>query len=401
MSMKTIIKKAAVALTVICASVAIIGGGQASAAQIPYVPGQPLPSLKTPVFNTYTDVPFGVGNEADFVRVRPSTGSVTDNGTTGQRNSLYVDTLNAACNVGDMYDVRTYIHNGADPDFNNNGSGTAVAHNTTVAMSAPLSQNGTNFTFSSTISASNAASVSDTGRLNCGGKNVRLQLVPQSVKVYSKTLGWRGVSDSAVNGSTKVGTHTFGSGDVWGCWDERVLVAYTVKVVEVPQVPQASCDLLTVTALGDRKYKFDVKYTATNGATFKSVSYTIKDSDGNSKTISEDEYTFDKEGTFQVIATVTFMINGKEVAKTSDTCAKEITVTPENCPVPGKQHLPKGHPECEYCPTNKNLPADDDRCVETPAKLPETGAAGIVGLFTAVSAAGTGAYRFVARRRLV
>ncbi|TXG76729.1 hypothetical protein E6P97_02960 [Patescibacteria group bacterium] len=395
MSMKTIIKKAAVALAVVCASVAIIGGGQASAAQIPYNPGG-MGTSTTPVFNTFTGVPLGVGNEADFVKLRASNGDPKVTPSV----SPFSDPLTDDCKVGDMYDIRTYIHNGASPDYNHNGSGPAVAHNTTVAMTAPLGTSAKGFAFQSTISASNAASVVDVARLNCGS-NVQLQLVPQSVHVYSKNTGWNVAADSSVNGTLKIGSEVFGSGDVFACWDGRVLVIYTVKVVEVPQVPQASCDLLTVTALGDRKYKFDVKYTAKNGATFKSVSYTIKDSDGNSKAISENEYTFDKEGTFQVIATVTFMINGKEVAKTGDNCAKEVTVTPENCPVPGKQHLPKGHPECEYCPTNKDLPADDDRCVETPAKLPETGAAGLVGLFTAVSAAGTGAYRFVTRRRLV
>lgn len=381
MNIRSFIKRAVPVAVVASVAMVMTVATQVNAAQIPYVPGQPLPSIETPVFNTYTDVPFGVGNEADFVRVRPSTGDVTNNGSTGQRNSLYVDSLNAACNVGDMYDVRTYIHNGADADFNNNGAGSAVAHNTTVTMRAPLNETGKNFTFSSTISASNAASVSDTGRLNCSGQNVRLQLVPQSVKVYSKALGWKTASDSAVNGSLKVGTHQFGSGDVWGCWDERVLVAYVVKVVEVPQVPMASCDLLTVTALGDRRYKFDVKYTARNGAEFKGVSFNY----GDGNTGAEDEHTYDRDGTFTVVATVTFMINGAEVTKTSDACAKPVTVTPENCPIPGKEHLPKDSPECVE--------------TTTPPALPVTGPASLAGLFAAVSAAGAGAYRFVLRRR--
>lgn len=392
-SFTSLIAKSLIVLTVAGLSFASLGA-KAAAQQVVYVPGEPLPSFEQPVFNTYTNVPFSVGNEADFVRVRPSTGSVTDNGTTGQRNSLYVDTLSAACNVGDMYDVRTYIHNGADPDFNNNGSGTAVAHNTTVNMTAPLNQTGKNFTFTTTISASNAATVSDTGTLKCAS-NVRLQLVPTSVKVYSKALGWQSISDNAVNGSTKVGTHSLNSGDVWGCWDERVLVAYVVKVVEVPQVPQASCDLLTVTALGERKYKFDVKYTAKNGATFKEVRFDY--GDGNTGT--DAHHTYDKDGTYTVVATVAFMINGQMVTKTSDTCAKNLTVsTTEYCPVPGKGDLPKNSPECAYCPSNHDLAADDERCV-TPTSLPNTGAGSVIGLFAAVSAAGAAAYRFVLRRR--
>lgn len=368
----------AIAVLAIAALVGF-GGGSAAAAQIPYVPGQPLPSIKTPVFNTYTNIPAGVGNEADFVRLRPSTGNGRDNGSDGARNALYTDPLNAACNVGDMYDVRTYVHNGADADLNNNGTGPAIAHNTTVAMSAPLNKAGKSFTFNSTISASNAPSVSDSGTLNCGS-NVQLQLVPKSVYVYTKALGWNAISDSAVNGSTKIGSMNLGSGDVWGCWDERIVVVYTVKVVEVPQVPLYTCDLLSVTKIDARKYKFDVTYTAKNGATFKSVSYDY----GDGQTGSDNTHTYDKDGTFKVIATVSFLVNGEVVTSSGDACAKPVTVAPENCDIPGKENYPKNAPECQ----------------ETPVALPNTGAGGMVGIFAAVSAAGAFAYRYVAARRL-
>ncbi len=394
-SFKSLITRMAAGALLTVAVVAGVSGASVSAAQIPYVPGQPLNSPTNPAFNIYTNIPYGVGNEADFVRLRPSTGTVNDNGPNGERNQLYVDTLNDDCKIGDIYDVRTYVHNGAAETGNQNGTGPAIAHNTTVAMSAPLNQTNKNFTFSSTISASNAASVTDTGKLNCSGANARLQLVPQSVKVYSKALGWQSINDSAVNGSTKIGTHAIGSGDVWGCWDERVLVAYVVKVVEVPQEPVYTCDLLTVTKLADRKYKFDVKYTARNGATFKEVRFDY----GDGQTGTSTEHTFEKDGTYNVVATVAFMVNGQERTATGDACAKQVTVTPKNCPVPGKEHLPEGHPECKYCPTNPELPADDPRCNETPTVLPETGAAGLAGMFAAVSAAGAGAHQFVTRRR--
>ncbi len=58
----------------------------------------------------------------------------------------------------------------------------------------------------------------------------------------------------------------------------------------------------------------------------------------------------------------------------------------ENCPIPGKEHLPKDSPDCkenppveEKCPVpgKEHLPADSEDCEEdeapTPTELPETG----------------------------
>lgn len=373
MSIQSFIKRALPAAVLATIAIALIGSARVSAAQIPYNPGGTGTST-TPAFNVFTGVPNGVGNEADFVKLRTSTGDPKVVPTANP----FIDPVNDDCKVGDMYDIRTYVHNGADPRYNNNGSGTAVARNTHVSMSAPVNQTGKNFTFRSVISASNANSVVDTGTLNCGS-DVRLELVPQSVHVYSKNTGWNKVADGSVNGTLKIGSEVLGSGDVFACWDGRVLVVYVVKVVEVPQEPVYTCDLLTVTKIADRKYKFDVKYTARNGATFKEVRFDY----GDGQTGTDAEHTFAKDGTYNVVATAVFMVNGQERTATSDACAKQVTVTPKNCPVPGKEHLPE----------------DSSECVETPTVLPETGAAGLAGIFATVSAAGAGAHQFVTRRR--
>jgi hypothetical protein len=206
--------------------------GTASAAQIPYVPGEPLPAPTTPAFNIYTNVPAGVGNEADFVKLRKSNGDPTVPAAT----SNFIDPVNADCKVGDQFDIRTYVHNGANEDFNNNGSGTAVAHNVKVAMNAPLNTTSKTFSFTSSISASNAATVNDSGKLNCAD-NVQLELVPKTVRVYSQHYGWKNGPDSAVNGNLKIGSRELGSGDVWGCWPDRVVLVYVVKVKEAPKPP--------------------------------------------------------------------------------------------------------------------------------------------------------------------
>jgi hypothetical protein len=88
-----------------------------------------------------------------------------------------------------------------------------VAHGVKLAMSAPLGQSGTSFKFASTISASNAASVSDDATLLCDN-NVELKLIPQTVKIYSKVLGYNTLPNSAVNGTTSIGSNVLGSGDV-------------------------------------------------------------------------------------------------------------------------------------------------------------------------------------------
>ena len=392
MKLPNIIKRVLVAAAAVGVTALVVGGGTAQAAQIPWVPGQPLPTTSTPAFNVFTNIPYGVGNEADFVRIRPSTGDGTNNGPNGERNALFVDPMNAACNVGDMYDIRTYIHNGADDDYNDNGNGTAVAHGAKLAMTAPLNTTSNKFSFKSTISANQVATVVDTGTLNCAS-NVQLQLVPQTVKVFTRTLGWQSASDSSVNGTMNIGSRVAGSGDVWGCWDERITVVYVVKVVAVPQTPAYTCDLLSVTKIDNRKYKFDVKYTAKNGATFKGVSFDY----GDGKTGTDDTHTYDKDGTYNVVASVTFTVNGQDKTVTGDACAKPVTVTKENCEVPGKENYPKGAPECKVCDVNPELPYDSPDCVH---ELPNTGAGSIAGIFAAVTVAGAFAHRFMMRRRL-
>lgn len=330
----------------------------------------------TPIFNAFTNVQ-GSGNEKDFVRLRKSSGDPK----AGVVSNPFIDPVNATCNVGDQFDVRTYVHNGAHPEGNQSGNGNAIAHDTTVKMTAPLGTNGNKFVFGGTISASNAATVVDNGTLNCAS-NVRLELVPSKVFVYSlATQQWVSAPDSAVNGSLKVGSRVAGSGDVWACWDERVLVVYVVKVVAIPQVPEYKCDLLTVTKLGganSRRYKFDVSYTAKNGATFKDVTYDF--GDGTSATVgASTEHEYAKAGKFMAKATVNFMVNGVAKSHTSNDCAKEVTVTEENCPVPGKGHLPK----------------DSPLCVETPSELPNTGAGDLIGIIVSTI---VGGYIFATRR---
>jgi LPXTG-motif cell wall-anchored protein len=368
----TILKRSLLSIAIVPALL-FAGGGKALAAQIPYVPGQPLPTTSTPAFNVFSNIPYGVGDESDFVRIRPSDGTSNDSGTNGIRNTLYTDTITAACNVGEMYDVRTYVHNGADPTFNNaDGSGTAVAHGVQVAMTANIGTDGTTFPFTSTITANNATSVTDKATLNCNS-SVRLEVVPSSIKAYSKTLGWQDVTIDAVNGKIKIGSRDMNSGDVWGCWDERVQIVYTVKVVAVPTPPTPiySCDLLTNTGkISDNKYGFKVDVTAKNGAVLKDITYAYSDKTTNNDSLTT-THTFTDAATSKrtVTATANFTVTGMTGTQsvTSAKCATEITAT---------------------------------TVTPTPTVLPNTGAGNTIAIFLGTSFIGAFLYRMRALRSL-
>ncbi|MDQ5912609.1 MAG: hypothetical protein QG659_31 [Patescibacteria group bacterium] len=362
----------------------LVGVNQVQAAQIPYVPGQKLQTSQTPVFNPFTNIPAGVGDESDFVKLRKSSGDPTVPAATNN----FIDPVNATCTAGEKFDIRTYIHNGADDDYNQNGAGSAVAHNVNVAMTAPLGQTSKKFTFSSTISASNAASVTDQGTLNCTNE-VQLKLVPQSVKVYAQHLGWNSAADGSVNGNLKVGSRVAGSGDQWGCWEDRIVVVYVVEVVAKPQPPAPvyTCDAITAEKIGDRKYRFGVRYTATNGATLKSVNYIF--GDNNSKKVEATPFTVEHEyakaGEYKITTNLVFTVDGEEKTVTDAKCATTIktSVTP--------------------CPTNPNLPIDSPDCKEVPkppvTTIPSTGVGGILAGLTGTTAAAYSAYAYYESRR--
>lgn len=363
----TIIKRSLIGLAVIPA-ILFAGGGKALAAQIPYVPGQPLPTTTTPQFNVFSNIPYGIGDESDFVRIRTSNGNSIDSGTNGDRNALYTDTISAACNANDMYDVRTYVHNGADPKFNNaDGSGTAVAHDVKLAMSAKIGQNDTVFPFSSTISASNAATVTDSAKLNCNN-TVSLEVVPGSIKAYNQTEGWMPVTIDAVNGTISIGSRSMHSGDVWGCWDERIQIVYTVKVVSIPTPPTPiySCDLLTNTGkIAENKYGFKVDYTAQNGATFKNVTYVYSDGVTVTDSATTSHLFTNNDASKKVIATANFTVNGEtKSAPANAKCSTEFTKTTVVTP-----------------------PA------VTPKTLPNTGAGSTIAIFGATTVLGAFLYR--------
>ncbi len=138
--------------------------------------------------------------------------------------------------------------------------------------------------------------------------------------------------------------------------------------------PSYTCDLLTVNELGDRKVKATVKYSASNGATFKNVTYDFGDGTTPLLTDKTDaEHTYAKDGSYTISTAVRFSVNGKEEVVKSESCTKKVT-------------FESGKPVPPVTPT-------------TATTLPNTGAGDVFGIVAAVTVAGAMAHRLVLARR--
>jgi hypothetical protein len=144
--------------------------------------------------------------------------------------------LSTSCTNGEVIQLRVYVHNGADAAYNNNGTGPSVAHGVQVQVNIPSTQS-TTFDPNATISATNATSVSDDLVLDCtGGQAVELQYVPGSASQYSvATNAFTTLPDTIVTTGTSIQSESV-AGDVWACWNDRVIAILLVKVV-IPTTP--------------------------------------------------------------------------------------------------------------------------------------------------------------------
>lgn len=157
-----------------------------------------------------------------------------------------------------------------------------------------------------------------------------------------------------------------------------------------PVKPVYACDLLDARSLGNRNFGFDLKYTAQN-AQLKTITYNF--GDGSTPLVTDKttvEHQYAQDGSYTVRASIVFTVDGKDQAPvTSDACVATVSSsTPkDNCPIPGKENLPKNSPECAVTPV-------------TPTTLPATGPGDVAAIFAAVSVAGMVAYRVFVTRRL-
>jgi hypothetical protein len=388
---------AGLGLMIASSTVLIVGfTGNASALACYQYDPNGFTTSSTPVFNNICGISgaggslsssqgsYPLGDETNFVRIRPN----TSGSPLGANNPRLTDNLDSACAAGDKFDIWTYIHNDAMPQFNDNGNGSAVAHDVRLATSAPVNTTGNNFTFGSTVSASNAASVSDTTSLKCNGQPVELTMVPESV-TYNNNLSqttFGNLSDSVVNGSTPIGSPgAMITGTQWGCWDYRVVVVYQVTVQPVPvhQTPSYMCTELGLTAEDNRSVKIS-KFTTTqaNGASFSNAVIDW----GDHATVTSaspvgQTHRYSENGTYTVTATAHFNVNGQDKTATSAGCTQKVTFSSNT-------------------PPTVTPPTTTTTTPVAPTALVNTGPGSVIGLFAATAIGGTAFYRRLLARRL-
>jgi uncharacterized repeat protein (TIGR01451 family) len=148
------------------------------------------------------------------------------------------------------------------------------------------------------------------------------------------------------------------------------------KKCEEPNKPSYSCDLFKIEKVSGRTIRVtDFKTSQANGATFKNVVINWGDNTTPLTTNNAvgQAHKYAKDGTYGIVATATFTVNGQDKTATSSGCEASVTFGSE----------PKEPPVTP--PT-------------TPEVLPNTGAGDIAGLFAAVTIAGAVAHKFVYSR---
>lgn len=171
-----------------------------------------------------------------------------------------------------------------------------------------------------------------------------------------------------------------------------------ITVEQAPPTPEYTCNSLTVTPIDRTHFKFATDYTVTN-ATFKSVSYVIRNANGDQlANITGDTYAQDTPGTYSVQAYVTVDVNGQQKTVTSDSCKQPFTVVPPTmvqvCNPATGQTITVNQSEA-----GNYKPVGDVACQPTPPELPHTGPADIIGGTVGVGALIAAIGYYVASRR--
>ena len=351
------IASVAAAVAVVASASFVVFAGTAHA--IPYDPNST--GLNHPGFNVFTGVP-DVGNEAQFLRGRVS----------GSSNA-FTNPVNDACADNTQYSLQIYVHNGANQSLNDNGNGVGVAHGTKVKVGVPAL---TSSAITAAISANNAATINDSMNINCNGKTMQLSYVAGSAVEQEQADGTvLPLSDSIVTTGALIGSHAT-NGDMWGCWEQRVIVYLKVQVKEVPTPPvpsTGSCKAVGITTDNNsRKVTATVTGQVSNA---QIVGYQIDFGDGTVVNQQTASHTYAKDGTYTIVtrAQVKFA-DGHTEWLTATACTKQVTF-------------------------KNNVPVTPVTPVTPPATvLPNTGAGDIIGIFAATTVAGAFVHSF--RRRL-
>lgn len=110
--------------------------------------------------------------------------------------------------------------------------------------------------------------------------------------------------------------------------------------------PVYTCDQLSADKISRNAYRFTTKATAKNGASIVDYSYSFGDGTSE-KGGASITHAYTQPGTYTATVTANVKVDGKAKTAQSEKCKVIVTIEKENCPVPGKEHLPKDSPECK------------------------------------------------------
>ena len=271
----------------------------------------------------------------------------------------------ASANACDELEYSIQLHNTAY----------VAATNVTVSVNLPNTSSVKNVsTFNATYGGGVANSVSGSTELDLSSAQT-VSYIPGSAELLD------------VNGNkiSSLSDNLMTSGDNIGSINGSSVeyVNFEAKVgCPTPATPVYTCNALTVTA-GDNKTVTvsGLNTTAQNGATFTNA--TINWGDNSTPTTASNvvgqSHTYTSDGTYTITATANFNINGQNQTATSAACEQQVSFTSTTPPT--------------VTPPTVTPPA-------APTQLVNTGPGSTIGIFAAVVAISTVAYRFVIGRRL-
>ncbi len=321
--------------------------------------------------------------------------------TAGVLPSAYAATL-PGIEGGDIYRVRNVTKNSAFTDpaaadkceevqyrvrIHNPGPDQAL-NNVTVQATIP-SAAATQNVSTVIVRAANASptTVTDTANVTLPAA-YKITYVPGSSQLL----------DSAGNIIRSIGDVTSGSGVDIGTVgisiNERRFVQFSAKV-DCPKPPEVeksyACTSLKAVMIDKNRYKVTATATATN-VTIQNYAFTVKKDNNtvDTKTVATSnttaEYDFNQtgQGTYVINAVVTTDAG----ATNPVVCAVQITV-----PKDGDQPQPPVTPTTPGTPASTTTPGSTSVSV-----LPETGPAGVVGIFAAVTTVSSLIYSVISRK---
>lgn len=143
---------------------------------------------------------------------------------------------------------------------------------------------------------------------------------------------------------------------LWALDSDRSTNTSTQTPATTKPTPVYSCNALNIDQFSANNFKFSVKYSARDGATYKTTIYNVYDASGKEVYQTGNEFKGFAPGAYTVKAFIVVDVNGKEEMVTSDACTKQVTV-PGEAPAPAPKPTPGPKPvDPKPEPTPNNPP---------------------------------------------